>query len=149
MSYKLTFLDAPKIKRTHCYICVPSMYEIECPICGATSKITWSEFEKHLWCYTCEKDIYLDLIHSGIFSGPIPYEIATTIFGMSFDRVNIETGDILKFDISNSEDANKAFNDTFIKDEELIKFEEEFEDKLRAERLEKITRDTTEKTDGN
>ena len=44
--------------------------------------------------------------------------------------------------------ANKAFNDTFVKDEELIRFEEEFEYKLRSERLEKIVRDTTEKTDG-
>ena len=112
------FLDAPKVKRTHCYVQNPKEYEIECPICGGHN-IEWSEFEGHIWCYKCKKDIYIDLYHSGIFSGPIPMGTATYIFGLCFDRFNIETKEIVKFD-----DIEK-FNSTWVKTDELIKYEKE------------------------
>ena len=63
---------------------------------------------------------------------------------MRFDRVNIETGEILKHILCDDEEFNKAFNDTFIYDEELRKFETEFEEKLREERINKILNEEEE-----
>lgn len=112
----MKYLDAPKVKRTHCYVQNPIMYDINCPICGG-SKVDWSEFEGHIWCYECEKDIYIDLYHSGIFSGPIPTGLANSL-GVSFDRINIETKEILDFDTNIA-----IFNSSWVKTEELMEYD--------------------------
>jgi hypothetical protein len=79
-------------KRKFVYCMTPQSYEIElevgCPKCHGEN-FTWSEYVGHLWCYDCEIDF--PITFTGIFSGPIPMGVATNIFGMSFDRINIET----------------------------------------------------------
>lgn len=72
--------------RTWIYIHNPVDYDISCDICDGT-KITWSEFERCVWCYSCKKDVPGT---GGIFDGPIPYEL-TKMLGISFDRVDLKT----------------------------------------------------------
>jgi hypothetical protein len=48
-----------------------------------------------IWCYDCKVDTQGD---GGIFDGPIPMGIAG-LFGISFDRIHIRTGKILKMKI--------------------------------------------------
>jgi len=74
-------------KRKWCYAMKPTVYEISCDICWGNN-ITWSEFEKMIWCYDCKKDTSGN---SGIFGGPIPMELCE-MFGISFDRIDLETG---------------------------------------------------------
>lgn len=74
-------------KRTWCYAMKPTAYEISCDICGGHN-ITWSEYEKRIWCYDCQKDT---LGNEGIFDGPIPINVCQ-ILGFSLDRVDIKTG---------------------------------------------------------
>ncbi len=84
------------VRRTHCYVMQPNLYEIDgCPnsTLELEHKVTWSEYEKHLWCFVCEQDFIP--AHAGIFDGPIPMGLALTM-GLSFDRVNIETGQIVE-----------------------------------------------------
>ncbi len=45
-----------KKKRTVCYICGPDAFVLVCPN-DQKHKITWSEYEQHIWCYDCKKDI--------------------------------------------------------------------------------------------
>lgn len=112
---KKNLLKAPKIKRTHCYIQNPSTYDICCPICGSNNT-TWSEYESHIWCYDCKYDVYLISKYTGIFSGPIPIQCAS-IFGIYFDRINIETQEIINF-----EEPSDKYNSTWVKNEALNKY---------------------------
>jgi len=86
------------IKRKTCYIMQPYMYEIECDVCYGKN-ITWSEFEKRIWCYDCKIDTKGT---EGIFSVPIPIEV-TKLLGISLDKVVIETGEILELKKVNEE----------------------------------------------
>jgi hypothetical protein len=63
----------------------PANYEISCDKCGGTN-ITWSEFEKLIWCYNCKIDTRGT---GGIFDGPIPVELCK-MFGISFDRIYLK-----------------------------------------------------------
>jgi hypothetical protein len=81
-------------KRTWCYAHPPASFEVDPCSCGNTNT-QWSEFEGHLWCASCQKDFKPK--HSGIFSGPIPIELATRL-GLSFDRIDLATGEIQKLD---------------------------------------------------
>jgi hypothetical protein len=51
----------------------------------------WSEFQKHLWCPTCQKDFIPKRV--GVFDGPVGIE-ACAAMGMFFDVRNLETGEI-------------------------------------------------------
>ena len=73
----------------------PTAYEMRCDKCGG-SNITWSEFEKCIWCYDCKIDTPGT---GGIFDGPIPCEVAK-IFGISFDRLYFKDKSIRKMRIS-------------------------------------------------
>ena len=68
-------------KRTWCYVQQPTSYEMSCDKCGGIN-ITWSEWEKGIWCYDCKIDTRGN---EGIFGGPIPLEVSK-ILGTSFDR---------------------------------------------------------------
>jgi hypothetical protein len=81
-------LNAPKVLRKFIYILNPVKYDFQCLICGGRN-IEWSEFESHIWCYDCGKDIFIPLFYSGIFGGPIPNGISQMI-GLSFDRISID-----------------------------------------------------------
>lgn len=82
-------------KRTWCYVQPPSAYEMAPCKCG-NHDTQWSEFKKHLWCDKCEVDFVPE--HSGVFDGPIP--VATSMMlGMCFDRLNLETKEIEKFEV--------------------------------------------------
>jgi hypothetical protein len=48
-----------------------------------------------VWCRDCDLDVESD---GGIFSGPIPMEVAK-MFGISFDRIHIKTGRILRVEV--------------------------------------------------
>lgn len=63
----------------------PPHFEIGCPKCGEVEKLTWSEFEGHLWCYKCEED--LPCSTHDIY--PIALAVA---LGMNFNRVIIGKG---------------------------------------------------------
>lgn len=127
--YPDILLNAPKIYRTHVYCQQPYKYDICCPICKKLN-ITWSEFEYHIWCYDCNKDILLSIYDSGIFSGPIPVGISNC-FGICFDRICIKDNSIVKFDNNDLE----AFNTTWIKNEELEKYLKEVNEKIRLDKL--------------
>lgn len=81
-------------KRTWVYVLKPSEYGISgCP-CG-DKEPQWSEFKKHLWCYNCGKDFIPE--SNGVFDGPILIGVCEAM-GMTFDRFNLETQQIEKFD---------------------------------------------------
>ena len=77
-------------KRKWCYIMNPTAYEMSCDLCGGTN-ITWSEYERMIWCYDCKKDTHGK---DGIFGGPIGLEVCK-LLGISFDRIDIKTGERL------------------------------------------------------
>lgn len=81
-------------KRTWCYMQSPSIYEIAPCACGNTAT-QWSEFKGRLWCDRCAVDFVP--AHNGIFDGPIPVSVAGML-GMSFDRFNLETGQVERFE---------------------------------------------------
>lgn len=81
-------------RRTWVYVQSPTSYGIAPCSCGNV-ETQWSEFKKHLWCATCEKDFIPE--HNGIFDGPIPVKTAQML-GLSFDRFNLETEQIEKFE---------------------------------------------------
>jgi len=81
-----------RIKRTEIYCQNPNVYGIECNKCNGVN-IDWSEYEKHIWCYDCEEDVPGT---DGIFSGPIMIGVAE-IIGICFDRINLESGERIKF----------------------------------------------------
>lgn len=78
-------------KREFCYVLKPQEYEIQCDICKG-SNLHWSEFEGLIWCYDCEKDTAGT---GGIFDGPIPIG-ASDLLGITFDKIEIETGKLFK-----------------------------------------------------
>lgn len=86
-------------KRTSCYRQRPSVYAIAPCTCG-NENTQWSEFERHLWCDKCEKDFIPE--HAGIFSGPIAVNLCA-MMGIRFDRVDLNTGETLLFDIETCE----------------------------------------------
>lgn len=82
-------------KRTWCYVQPPASFEMAPCTCG-NADTQWSEFAKHLWCAKCEIDFIPK--HAGVFDGPIPVTVST-VLGMSFDRVNLETNEVDRFNI--------------------------------------------------
>jgi len=82
-----------KIKRTHVYVMPPQSYEISGWPVEPSHQVDWSEYEKHLWCFGCEKDFIPE--NDGIFGGPIPIG-AMTMLGISLDRINIKTHEVVK-----------------------------------------------------
>lgn len=66
-------------------------YEIRCDVCHK-SNIDWSEYEGLIWCYDCETDTKGE---GGVFDGPISLRVGEMI-GLSFDRIDLATGEILK-----------------------------------------------------
>ncbi len=91
----LSVLMASK-KRESCYYQHPYAYDIECDQCGGTN-ITWSEYEKKIWCFDCEIDTDGT---GGIFDGPIPVQLCE-MMGISFDRIRVSDGKRLKMMINN------------------------------------------------
>ena len=129
-------LNAPKVKRTHCYCQTPSTYEIFCPK-DYQHKTTWSEFESHLWCYDCAKDYLITLPRSGIFSGPIPIHLSAMI-GMSFDRICLANNKVIHNclqDDNPTKEQIAALNGTWVKDKALNEYEDTkyYRSKLKAE----------------
>lgn len=84
-------------KRAWCYVQQPSRYDVAPCDCG-NHETQWSEWKDHLWCDKCQKDFIPE--HYGIFDGPIPAGVAQML-GISFDRINLETMEIIKFDLEN------------------------------------------------
>ena len=83
-------------KRKWIYIFKPQSYEISCDKCGG-SNITWSEFERRIWCFDCKIDTPGN---GGIFSGPIPLEVTKMIMGENcFDRFYFKSKQIRKMKI--------------------------------------------------
>ena len=124
--------EASKIPRTHCYCQNPKQYDIWCPRDKAHD-VTWSEFEHHLWCFHCNKD-YLIVRHtSGIFSGPIPMEIANE-FGTSFNRINIKTKEILEDKMNTSDNQfSNEWRDSWVRVPELDQYSIDIENKISKE----------------
>lgn len=81
-------------RRTWVYVMRPAAYEIDPCECG-NSDPDWSEYRRHLWCQKCCKDFVPK--HSGIFDGPIPVN-TSRLLGISFDRFNLATEQIEKFE---------------------------------------------------
>jgi len=97
IQYKLmNLLELPK--RKTCLVQYPQEYCIKCDICGGEN-LHWSEWEYLVWCYDCEVDTKGT---GGIFDGPIPIGTAS-LLGICFDRVNIETSEVIKFDLKTGE----------------------------------------------
>ena len=92
-------------KRKYHYIHPPKVYGVAlCPKCG-DNDTEWSEYAEHIWCYNCEEE-YIPA-HWGIFDGPISPGVCKTL-GISFDRVEIATGRVIK-------DGDPEWKDTFDK----------------------------------
>jgi len=124
--YKL-LTEAPKFLRTHCFESSPIQLDITCPFSKRDNphKITWSEFETHIWCYDCQKDILTPFKNSGIFTGPIPINVAQEL-GISLNRVNLKTGTTTKIpekaiilDLKEFDEQVKIWNNTYIQSDEL------------------------------
>jgi hypothetical protein len=81
------------IKRTWCYAQKPSVYDIAKCKCGHAEP-EWSEFEKHLWCPTCQLDFIPS--HNGVFGGPILVETCEML-GIFFHRINLQTDQLELF----------------------------------------------------
>jgi len=73
--------------RERVFVMEPARYDIRCDLCGGTD-VVWSEYERMIWCYDCEKDT---VGTGGIFDGPIPLG-AMELLGLSLDMVDLETG---------------------------------------------------------
>ena len=93
-------------KRTWHYILPPTAFDMRCDKCwegdlsdGTGTNITWSEFEHMIWCFDCEIDTEG---FAGVFDGPIPM-YASRMLGITFDRFNMETNQIERFNIETCE----------------------------------------------
>ena len=86
-------------RRTWHYLRPPAHFEVAPCSCG-NHDTQWSEFQSHLWCAECEKDFIP--AHTGVFSGPIPRH-AAMLLGMSFDRMNLETGQVERVDVETAQ----------------------------------------------
>lgn len=82
-------------KRVWVYVLPPAVFDVAPCDCG-NAETQWSEYENHLWCSCCEKDFIP--AHAGVFDGPIPVR-AAAMLGITFDRVNLETKEIERFDL--------------------------------------------------
>jgi len=81
-------------KRKWVYVQAPNVYGIAPCSCGNT-ETQWSEYKDHLWCDKCQKDFIPE--HGGVFDGPILVHTCG-LLGMCFDRINLETNEIEKFE---------------------------------------------------
>lgn len=81
-------------KREWVYIMDPSDYEVAPCSCG-NQKTQWSEYKDHIWCDKCQKDFIPE--HFGLFDGPIAINTCKML-GISFDRVDLKTKKVLRFD---------------------------------------------------
>lgn len=90
-----TSVNKPLEKRLTYYVQQPKQYEIAPCSCG-NEDTQWSEWKHHLWCDKCQKDFVPE--HNGIFDGPIPIG-AAMLMGISFDQIDIATGNIIKFEM--------------------------------------------------
>lgn len=86
-------------KRQWHYLQPPATFDVAGCACG-NQDTQWSEFEKHLWCAKCEIDFIP--AHAGVFDGPIPTKLAH-MMGMRFDRLNLVTQKVERFDVEKSE----------------------------------------------
>lgn len=118
-------LGAPKIKRTHIYASTPKSFSIRCPK-GKNHKIEWSEYEKHIWCYKCERDYFLPYgtSYTGIFSGPILFNVAEAM-GCDFRRINLITDEIIS-----SDKLDEAYNATWVNDKALWEYDSLYDAKF-------------------
>ncbi len=73
-------------RRTHWYAMPPQHFDIICPKCSGTN-LAWSEFNQHIWCYNCNKDIN-DYISP--MDGPVPIYTAQ-LLGFVFDIYDVDT----------------------------------------------------------
>jgi len=80
-------------RRQWVFLQEPQDFEITCDLCGGTN-ITWSEYERKIWCYDCNEDVRGT---GGIFDGPIPVKTCE-ILGIRFDKINIQTREVARFD---------------------------------------------------
>jgi hypothetical protein len=85
------------IRRTWVYCQPPGAYEVYCNLCGG--EVEWSEYEHLVWCWRCLKDVPGS---GGIFDGPIGVELCK-ILGISFDRIDLETGKRLRMQTEGDE----------------------------------------------
>lgn len=90
---------AELIKRTWCYVQPPRKYDIAPCACGNDDP-HWSEYTGYLWCDQCQIDFMPE--HNGIFDGPIPVH-AAELMGIRFDRLDLETLEIIPFDVGTLE----------------------------------------------
>lgn len=72
-------------KRKWHHLHQPDYYECCCetdvnrkPGTPAKHRVTWSEYERMLWCYDCKKDMKG---FGGIFDGPIPLQATIMMLG--------------------------------------------------------------------
>ena len=76
-------------KRETCYVCGPENFDLKCPN-NPDHKITWSEYEQHIWCYDCKKDIkYEPCVVI------VPWNVAR-IIGIDYRQYNVKTGEIIE-----------------------------------------------------
>lgn len=99
-------LQAPAAleKRTWHYLQPPSTFDIAPCDCGNVDT-QWSEYAQHLWCARCEKDFIPK--DNGLFGGPISSGIAK-LFGIRFDRYNMETKKVELFNTTTLQYEEKA-----------------------------------------
>jgi hypothetical protein len=77
-------------KREWVYLQNPKDYGIECDLCSGDN-IDWSEFDKLIWCYDCEKDTEGT---KGLLDGtPVPVQTCR-LMGITFDQLNLVTGEV-------------------------------------------------------
>jgi hypothetical protein len=115
-------------------------------LCGG-SNIEWSEFESHIWCYDCNKDVLIPSAYAGVFGGPIPWEISK-LLGLCFSRINLESKRIFEPDFNTEVNYEKkvcrdrelklnmilnpddTFDGTWVYDAELEKYKMEINKKI-------------------
>ena len=88
----------PLKKREWIYCQQPHVYDINCDKCGGVN-ITWSEFQKLIWCFDCEIDTPGTSV---IFGGPIPMGCCE-LMGISFDRIRLSDERLLKVKIKDGQ----------------------------------------------
>ena len=140
-------VNAPKVLRTCVYVQKPTQYDFQCLLCGGEN-IEWSEFESHIWCYDCNKDVFIPQPYAGIFGGPIPVMVSQ-LLGVCFDRITLDKHNVLKWDGNQELNYEKSINkdrfsklkgilsdeisrweDTWVYDEELENYKVEINKKI-------------------
>jgi hypothetical protein len=82
-------------RRRWVYTQPPATYEIAPCACG-NQETEWSEYEGRLWCPICKIDFVPG--HNGLFDGPIPVN-GCRLMGIYFDRLNLETLQVERFEV--------------------------------------------------